>query len=179
MSFVDNFYLLNYTTSTTSYPKNTCSELLFFINSGVKLLLCIMSVIVNSLMFRTVHSLSCQNNSPFLLGIHLLVALEICLCAMNGTDSFMQLVKNICVIDLSQNVIFDTIIYYIYVSRNYWIVCITGLRMLKVCFPLKERILITKSMVKWCFIAQLILASFGLVTELTIVSRTTSISFTQ
>ena len=37
-------------------------------------------------------------------------------------------------------------------SRNFWVLYVTFLRMLKVCFPLKERVLVDKKIIRNCFI---------------------------
>ena len=149
MSFVNNLSTISWINCTTlSTSSKTKTDMLLYIYY-IQIFLCVISVVINSLMFCTVRSLRGQSNSIFLICISALVAVDILFCVMSA--SYFVIV-NVFIIIALQNPwntqLFSYSKYCVQLLRNYWIVCITALRMLKVCFPLKERTLVTKTSVK-------------------------------
>ena len=124
------------------------------------LVFCVMSFIMNAIMLATVRTLRKQVDSIFLFSLSLLVGLEMLLCIFASiyagimADPYAsgQAFMVAMTVNQFQN---DGII----LVRNMWIVCVTVMRMLKVCFPLKERVLVNSKRVKIMFATLCLLGS--------------------
>ena len=158
MNFTYNTSPYN-TTSYTVYTTTNKDFMIKSINYYIQISLCLLSVSINSIMYCTVLKLRHKAETSFLIGISLLVVVEIFLCVTYCVQWITELLyiylnvflSSTSFSDVTPNIFRFVLRYGSTLLRNYWVACITLLRMLKVRFPLKERYLVGKTFVKKCF----------------------------